>query len=201
MNYLAHLLLAGEDPQAQLGSLLGDFTRGRIETLARRYPASVIHGISVHRKIDRYTDDHESVVRSKRRFSPQRARYSGIIVDVLHDHLLSRHWDCFADIGRQAFIARSYSLLSENEPLLPERLQRVAPTMIAQDWLGSYLELDAVDRVYQRLSTRISRENPLAGAIEEVFAHYDELEKDFLSFFPDVQSHAARLNDHKVQEL
>ncbi|MCB1758713.1 MAG: DUF479 domain-containing protein [Gammaproteobacteria bacterium] len=194
MNYLAHLLLAGEDPQAQLGSLLGDFTRGRIEILANSYPAPVIHGISVHRKIDRFTDDHADVIRSRRRFSPVRYRFSGIIVDVLHDHLLSVHWDRFANIDRQRFISRCYSLLNDHRPLLPQRLQRVAPIMITQDWLGSYLKLEAVDRVYQRLSKRIARNNPLAGAMEEVVAHYDELENDFLNFFPDVQSHAAQLN-------
>jgi len=55
MNYLAHLLLAGENPEHRLGGLMADFVRGRIETLSQHYPEGVVQGIIDHRGIDSFT--------------------------------------------------------------------------------------------------------------------------------------------------
>jgi len=178
----------------RLGGLMADFTRGRLEILAKQYPATVMHGIAVHRQVDRFTDLHDYVARSKGRFSPLRRRYAGIIVDVLHDHFLSRHWERYSDISRETFIAEAYQLLHDNRRYLPERMHRVAPVMIEQDWLGSYQHIEEIGIVYERMSRRFSRTNPLAGAIEEVQIHYAELESDFKNFFPDVLAHANRIN-------
>ena len=81
MNFLAHLLLAGEDPEQRLGSLIADFSRGRLETLAKRYPPGIIRGIAQHRKIDRFTDRHPLLLDSRRRFSLRRRRFAGIITE------------------------------------------------------------------------------------------------------------------------
>lgn len=194
MNYLAHLFLGGDEPLQRLGGLMADFTRGRLETLAKQYPAKVMHGIAVHRQVDCFTDMHNHVARSKRRFSPPRRRYAGIIVDVLHDHYLSRHWRRYTDVSREAFIEDAYQLLRDNQHYLPERMQRVAPMMIEQDWLGGYQHIEALGMVYERMSRRLRHPNTLGNAIEEVQAHYSELEQDFENFFPDVLAHANRIN-------
>ena len=194
MNYLAHLFLGGEEPLEKLGGLIADFTRGRLETLAKRYPEKVIRGIAVHRRLDHFTDLHDHVMQSKARFSPLRRRYSGIIVDVLHDHYLSRHWERYSDGSRDAFIEDAYRLLRDYRRYLPERMRRVAPVMIEQDWLGSYQHIEEIGRVYERMSRRLRRPNTLAGAIEEVQTHYSELESDFKNFFPDMLTHANHVN-------
>ncbi|MCP4285542.1 MAG: DUF479 domain-containing protein [Gammaproteobacteria bacterium] len=194
LNYLAHLLLGGDEPLERLGGLIADFTRGRLGTLAKQYPAQVLHGISVHRQIDRFTDLHTIVGQSKRRFSPLRRRYAGIIVDVLHDHYLSRHWSRYTDLSRDKFIENAYQLLRDNAGHLPKRMRRVAPIMIEQDWLGSYQHIEEIGIVYQRMSRRLRHPNTLASAIEEVEAHYHDLEQDFEKFFPDVLAHANHVN-------
>ncbi|MCB1871907.1 MAG: DUF479 domain-containing protein [Gammaproteobacteria bacterium] len=194
MNYLAHLFLGGDEPQRRLGSLIADFTRGRMETLAKHYPEKVLQGISVHRQVDLFTDRHEGVSCSKRRFSPLRRRYAGIIIDVLHDHYLSRHWEKYSDKSRELFIADAYQLLLDYWQYLPERMRKVAPLMIEQDWLGSYHHIDAIGAVYERMSRRLRRPNTLAGTLKEVQMHYTELERDFETFFPDILAHADRIN-------
>jgi acyl carrier protein phosphodiesterase len=200
VNYLAHLFLGGDEPLERLGGLIADFTRGRLETLAKQYPAKVLHGISVHRQVDRFTDINMTVARSRARFSPLRRRYAGIIVDILHDHYLSRHWKRYTDVSREVFIADAYQLLRDNRRHLPERMQRVAPMMIEQDWLGSYRRIAEIGLVYDRMSHRLRRPNTLTGAIEEVHANYQELEQDFNVFFPDVLAHANRINSHTKRE-
>lgn len=178
----------------RLGAIIADFTRGRLETLAQHYPEQIVKGIALHRQIDRYTDQHSEVIRSKRRFSPLRRRYAGIIVDILHDHYLSRHWQRYSDLSRESFIKDAYRLLNDNHHYLPERMQRVVTIMIEQDWLGSYQHIDEIALVYNRLSRRLRHGNGLAGAIEEVQTHYTELEQDFKNFFPDLLAHANHIN-------
>jgi len=189
MNYLAHLLLAGEDPDKKLGALMGDFTRGRLENLARQYPPGIMQGIAVHRRIDLFTDRHSRFMQSKARFSETRRRYAGIIVDIVYDHFLSRHWDRFSVIDRREFISDVYDLLERNHHRLPERLQRASTLMITQDWLGSYHHIDQIGGVYDRMSRRLRHPNTLTGSLEEVREHYPDLERDFADFFPALVDH------------
>ncbi|MCP3867531.1 MAG: DUF479 domain-containing protein [Gammaproteobacteria bacterium] len=194
MNYLAHLLLAGKNDEEKLGGLLGDFTWGRLETLAADYSPRVIRGISIHRKIDHYTDNHSRVRESKARFSNTRRRFAGIIVDILYDHFLSRHWNRYSTIERSEFIADTYRLLEQNHHWLPEKLKQVSSVMIRWDWLGSYYQIEQIGIAYDRMSLRLKKPNSLAGSIDEVSNHYQALESDFLDFFPQLIAHTRGLN-------
>ena len=186
MNYLAHALLAGDDPQKRLGALIADFVRGRLQTLSSRYPQGVLEGIAQHRMIDSYSDSHAAFTASRERISPERRRYAGVIVDIAYDHFLSRYWSHYSDQDRTAFIAETYRLLRQNEMILPERLRHLLPRMIADDWLGSYAEVQAIGRVFDRLSQRLKRNNNLAGSLEELERDYPGFEIDFQQFFPQV---------------
>ena len=190
VNYLAHLLLAGDDPQHRLGGLIADFVRGRIETLAADYPAPVLRGIEDHRRLDSFSERHPAFLASRSRVSAERRRVAGIIVDVAYDHFLAIHWDRFSPQPRDDFIDAAYALLERHHRMLPERLQRIAPRMIADDWLGSYEELAVLGIVFDRMSNRLRRSNALAGALEEVERAYPRLEADFLAFFPEAMAYA-----------
>lgn len=186
MNYLAHLFLSPPTPQMLLGSLAADFTRGRLETLARVYPAQMLRGIALHRRIDRFTDDHYQVAQSKQRFSPAYRRYAGILVDILHDHFLSRYWSEYTDRDRRQFIQDVYRLLIQHQAQLPPRLRRLAPRIRSEDWLGSYHDLEVIGWVYERMAQRLGRPGCLSGAIDEVKVNYLLLAGDFNRFFPDL---------------
>lgn len=187
MNYLAHIVLAGDNLQHQIGSLMGDFTKGRIDTLSQKYPADVMTGIVGHRAVDQYTDQHPDFHASRLRISPERRRVSGIIIDVAYDHFLSLHWDRFCTVEKSVYIENFYQALTEAPYELPARLQRIMPSMIEDDWLGSYERLEIIGYAYDRISTRFRRENNLAGSLTEVEREFEGLESDFLRFFPDIQ--------------
>jgi acyl carrier protein phosphodiesterase len=87
MNYLAHLYLAGDSPESILGNLIGDFLKG---TTVDSYSESIRKGIQLHKQVDRYTDLHDIVRKSKQLISPVNKRYAGIIVDVFYDHFLAK---------------------------------------------------------------------------------------------------------------
>ena len=184
MNYLAHLYLAEGSSELRVGSILGDFVKG---TIGVKYPQEVKIGIELHRRIDSYTDSHDTTLASRNLFSPTRRRYAGIIVDLCYDHFLCRHWQKFADVELSDFISRVYDILRDHQALFPARLQAIVPVMIREDWLGSYRDLRGVEQALSRLSKRITRGDRLLGAIEEIKHHYLKLEANFLLFFPDLK--------------
>ena len=52
MNYLAHLHLGGQRPEELLGSLYGDFVKGRLQG---EYSPVIESAIQLHRSIDVFT--------------------------------------------------------------------------------------------------------------------------------------------------
>ena len=183
MNFLAHLFLAGAQPLEQLGNLAGDFVKGRSLDL---YHPDIQKGIQRHRAIDSHTDKHPRVLAAKQRFSVRRRRVAGILLDLSFDHFLSRHWERFHALPLRRFVQDVHVALETHETLLPPRLRGLAPKIVAQQWLLSYGDIDALGRTIDRVATRLSRPQLLAGGIDEVKQHYDDLERDFLGFFPEL---------------
>lgn len=191
MNYLAHLYLADSTPDSLLGNLMADFLRG--DTPDRFSPA-VRAGIRLHRLVDAYTDTHPVVLECKRGVAPPFRRFAGIITDVAWDHFLARDWPQHADEELDAFTRRVYALLEERHESLPERLQHLAPRMIAGDWLRSYASLDGACAVFPRAARLLKRENCLAEAGPILRQHCDEWEDAFRRFFPDLVAYTLTVS-------
>lgn len=191
MNYLAHLYLARPDPEAMLGALLGDFVFGR--TALVDYSALERREILVHRKVDRYTDDHPQVVQARALFGDGRRRYAGIALDVYYDHLLARDWHRYSDIALDAFTAPFYAHLLGQLPRLPGRLRAIAPSIAAHDWLGSYRQRDSVDRAVSRIALRLSRNGErLVQCLDDLRRHETQIADGFERFFPQLQAYVPQ---------
>ena len=181
MNYLAHLYLAEDSEESLIGNFLGDFVKGK---LTNQYSSEILKGIKTHRKIDAYTDSHERVKSCKKLISPERKRYAGIIVDILFDHFLSKNWNSYSDIEFDQFITNVYKVFEKNQDVVPENVQKIIPRLISNDWLSRYQYIDGLATVFEGMSKRVKRENPLLGAEEELEHNYEELEENFKLFFP-----------------
>ena len=119
MNYLAHLLLAGDEEADQVGGLLGDFVRG---PLPCGLPPDLAAGVALHRQVDSFTDAHPLFLRSRERVSAGRRRVSGIMVDLFYDHFLACHWARYCSLPLTRFTRLMYDRVAAREPHLPERL-------------------------------------------------------------------------------
>src|SRR5262249_22410197 len=175
--------LARGSAQAILGALMGDFVKGPLEG---RYDSELTRALTLHRRIDSYTDAHDVVRCSRHRVSPGRRRFAGILVDMFYDHFLARLWEEYCDVPLEQFTAHVYVVLREHRALLPERLQQVAARMSDGDWLASYQRVEAVAAALDRMGGRLTRGNAMLRSGEELLAQYQAFEADFRLFFPDV---------------
>jgi acyl carrier protein phosphodiesterase len=191
VNFLAHLYLAEPTAPGLLGALMGDFVKGPLDA---RQPHELRRALILHRRIDAYTDAHPVVRGSRARVSPAYRRFAGILTDMFFDHFLARHWADYSAQPIAEFTARVYAVLGAHRAALPERLQRIAPHMAREDWLGSYAEVEAVEFALDRMGTRLRRGNRLLGAGGELRAQYAGFEQDFRGFFPQLTAYARGLH-------
>lgn len=190
MNFLAHLYLARHSDDAMLGALLGDFV-GTAEL--DRYNAEVQREILLHRRIDSFTDRHPAILAAKNHFPEGRRRYAGILLDVYFDHLIARDWPRYHAVDLDRFTRRFYGVLLA-QPELPERLRRILPSFVQNDWLGSYRDRDNIDHAVRRIATRLSRNgDKLVQCIPLLREHEGEVEERFEAFFPELVDYVSGL--------
>ncbi len=174
MNYLGHLLVLPNAGLTTLGNLLGDFFKGRVESIE---PEELRVGVALHREIDRFTDSHPVVLRSVARLGPSRRRLGGVLVDVFYDHFLAQGLD--VEVLREGLV--------EHVGGLPEELRHLPERMITGQWLGSYASVEGIGMVLARMEHRRKRIVGLAGAEIELRQHYEGLAEDVAEFYPEVE--------------
>lgn len=187
MNHLAHLALADGSPESILGNFLGDFAKGRPEG---RFAPAVARGIRLHRSVDGFTDAHPVVRRAIGRLPAAHRRFAGIAIDMAFDHFLAARWERDAPGEFRRHRMHAYAVLTARYDILPPRLQRILPSLRDDDWLGSYARFEGMAFALDRMSRRLSRENPLAALADDIRANYDALHRDFDAFWPDVTAFA-----------
>jgi acyl carrier protein phosphodiesterase len=195
MNFLAHLYLSADDPEAMIGNLVADFIKGpAIDSL----PPGVRAGVRQHRAVDAFTDRHPVVMRSVARIGKTWGWFSGIIIDVYYDHILARDWGRYAEVPLRAFVDRAHGVIREHAEYMPEEARGYALRFVEADRMMSYAEVDGsgVEEALRRLSDRIAarmprRAAPLHLAMPDLRAAHPELAADFQDFFPDAIRLAA----------
>ena len=194
MNWLAHLYLSPNDIHFQLGNILADPLKGKVWEGA---PLGLKLGMETHGKIDAFTDNHEVVKRSKARFEGK-LYLKGVIVDLIYDHYLTKHWSKFSDIDRKTFVDQFYQNTAEVIHDYPEEVRAFSQTLITYDRLNRYETLEQVKEALTRIDKRLSPELLKRESCESYFPlieeHYAELEKDFLEFFPELKNYVSSLN-------
>ena len=181
MNYLAHLYLAGSEPEAVIGSLMGDFVKGRVDpTLS----PGLRHAILQHRRIDSFTDANPLVKQSKQRIRSDFRRYAGILVDVFYDHFLATEWRSYAEVPLDEFVEMVYEQVSQHLDTLPPRMQHSMRYMVNNDLLRTYRTVDGIGWALRGIETRLKRPSRLGEAVIELENAYEALCGDFTEFFP-----------------
>jgi acyl carrier protein phosphodiesterase len=183
MNFLAHLYLSGSDKDVMLGNLIADSVNG---SEFNHYRPGVIEGIRLHRAIDHYTDAHPVVERSKERLRAKYHKFAGVVTDMFYDHYLARDWNQYSDKDLYETTVMAYEILLGNFMILPPRIKKILPFMLASNWLYSYKELPMMERFFAGMSRRTTFYSGMEHAVDDLRAHYDAFGEDFKEFFPDI---------------
>ncbi len=176
MNYLAHLLLSGPNPDTQVGGLLGDFVKG---PLKGDYPPQIELGIRLHRQIDTLTARLPAMTQLNKLFEKPWRRYAGIVVDITFDHLLAQRWHEFHRQALPEYCADFYQHLSSHRHRLPEQAQQFCDRAPKLGWLESYADPDIMATILNRVGTRFREPVALGDCWPIVQTHHDHFDRAF----------------------
>lgn len=183
MNYLAHLFLAGENPEWIVGGFIADAVKGR---QIEQYSPGVVEGIKLHRKIDAFTDSHPIMERGKEALRPKFRKFAGIVMDVFGDHFLAREWAQYHPQNLRDYCDTMYALLHEHRDVLPERCRYTLHYMSMQDWLYHYQHIEGIRRALSGLARRATFPSGMETAHWELERHYEFYHQLFRAYLPEL---------------
>ena len=179
-----------DDEEILVGNLISDFVKGKKKF---SYPAGIQKGITLHRSIDTFTDDHQATKLAKDVFRPAYRLYSGAFVDVVYDHFLATDTNEFTGESLRNFSERVYQVLDRHFEYLPERFARMFPYMKQQNWLYHYSTMRGTELSFGGLVRRARYIVESETAVSLFEEHYKSLHECYKVFFPDLKSFAQRM--------
>jgi acyl carrier protein phosphodiesterase len=194
MNYLAHAYLSFNQPAIVAGNMISDFIKGKKQL---DYPDDIRKGITLHRAIDAFTDDHAVTKEAKEIFRPHYRLYSYAFMDVVYDHFLANDKLHFSEDALFRFSQEVYAILENYQPQLPESFRLMFPYMKQHNWLYNYRNRTGIERSFEGLARRAMyiKESKTAFTLFE--SNYAQLQQYYARFFPALHEFAF----NKLQEL
>lgn len=189
MNYLAHAYLSFNHPEILIGNLISDFVKGKKKF---DYPPGIQKGISLHRAIDTFTDEHPATKEAKNIFRPVYRLYSGAFVDVIYDHFLAGDEKEFTEDSLFSFSQRVYSIIERNSQWLPEKFAGMFPYMESQNWLFNYRTKWGTEKSLQGVVRRSAYLTESKIAYQLFEQHYQLFEQYYRQFWIDLKPFAKR---------
>ena len=142
----------------------------------------------MHRFIDNFTDSHPLVLELKKQMHPFLGKFSGVVLDVLFDHVLSQKWQLYSEQTRESWINTTYFQLGQRRLEMSEKRQFIIDKMIEHDWMNMYMTQEGTAEILNQMGRRIAFSNTL----KDSFNVYIRNEKDIIStfdvFFPQIVS-------------
>ena len=183
MNYLAHLYLSGNNKKVITGNFIGDYVKGKNYL---NYPGKIREGILLHRQIDTFTDAHPCFREVKILLRSDFGLFSGIITDLLYDHLLAANWQKYADDTLREFTNKMHKVLQSHYAYLPERVQGFLPALIRNRRLESYASREGMRHTLEIMSRYTSLPSHAPDAMDILEENLDFLLKNFDTFMSEI---------------
>jgi acyl carrier protein phosphodiesterase len=194
MNYLAHIYLSGTNEKLLIGNFIADSLKGADW---KNYDDEVQKGIKLHHAIDKFTDTHHVVKKSKKRLWERYRHYNAVIVDIFYDHFLAANWKVHHNQDLGDFVDNTYNLLKKNHSMLPTNIQFLLKHMIKNNWLYNYQFVQGIENVMYGMSQRTSFNSGMENSTEDLIKYYEEFSVEFDSFFPLLKE----FSELKISEL
>lgn len=189
MNFLAHLYLSGKNKEILIGNFIGDYVKGK-EYLY--YPEDIKKGILLHRYIDSFTDKHPITKNSRKRIASNYNKYSGIIIDIFYDYFLAKEWNIYYPEPLDKFVSDVFSILKGYYFTLPQGIKNWFPNFLRNNWLSTYSNIEGIEIVLHRMSSRTSLPNHTDFAIKILKEQEYELRNEFHEFFSIIRDYVSK---------
>jgi acyl carrier protein phosphodiesterase len=190
MNYLAHAYLSFGHPEILTGNMISDYVKGKKKF---DFSPAIQSGISLHRAIDQFTDEHPVTREAKTLFSRDYRLYSGAFIDVVFDHFLATDENEFNEEKiLHDFTQVTYEKLELYHPVFPERFSKMFPYMKQQNWLLNYRNNWGLKKSFEGLVHRAAYLDESQTAYDLFEKHYDVLKKHYQDFFPELKSFSTQ---------
>jgi acyl carrier protein phosphodiesterase len=191
MNFLAHLWLSEQAGLPLAGAILGDTLRG---ALPADMPAPLLQSVQLHRRVDAATDRHPRVRAARASFADGQRRYAGILLDVLYDHELARHWRDYSPEPLGDFTLRAAHAVAAEARWFEHAgvpVPRAAPFAAL---LASYREEAGIELALQRTAGRLRRPQGLLAAMAGWRARLPRLQGDLPVLLADLRQLAPTVS-------
>jgi acyl carrier protein phosphodiesterase len=190
MNFLAHLFLSGEPSELMVGNFIADSVKGNA---MHDFSEGIQKGITLHRAIDTFTDNHLEMLKSKERLRPRYKKYAPVITNIFYDHFLAVNWHNYSTVSLRDYTNQVYTYLNEYYNIFPERSKQFYNYMIKYDILFAYTKIEGIEKVMQGMARRAHFISGMETTAEELQKDYEAYKKEFQSFFPDLQTHINQI--------
>lgn len=170
-----------------MGNFITDSLRG---AQVAQYSDGIQKGITLHRRIDVFTDTHPVFLKSKHYFSLQFDKFSGILTDIYYDHFLAKHFRRYSDLSLKDYSRQQYAILQRYYDIFPADAQRFFNYMVSRDILFEYSRLSGIELVLRQLSSRLKHPCNLHDSVPVMLLHELDMEQEFFLFFDDLVAYS-----------
>ena len=159
MNFLGHCLFSSPTPEALAGSLWPDFAK---RPNSDQLSPDFYRHFDQHQLIDKITDTHSLLEPVRVGLRPTFRKTTPIILDMMLDHHLAKHWLNYHVDALDDFAEHSYQALHRFEfEGMPERFERTRYWMSEHNWFVSYRTQRGMFQALEGMARRIRFNNPI----------------------------------------
>lgn len=167
--------------------MISDYVKGKKQF---DYPADVQTGITLHRYIDTFTDEHPATKAARQFFQSAYRLYSGAFIDVVYDHFLANDPAAFTDASLAQFAEQTYASLDNFVTVFPDKFKALFPYMKQYNWLYHYREHSGIERSFEGVMRRSAYITESDTAYKLFEQHYFTLQQHYNDFFPAMREFA-----------
>ena len=188
MNYLAHLVLSGENEEVLFGNFIADAVKGKSYLT---WSKNIQKGVLLHRFIDHFTDTNSHYLAGKRRFYQKFPKMGGVINDILYDYLLWQYELRHKNLKLDEEIKRFYRILDGFENKMPESIYYMYQYMKKDDWLTNYQYKYGIKKALNGIGKRINYSDNLESSFDILEALIFDFEKEFEMFYNEIKEQTS----------
>lgn len=189
MNFLAHFHLSGSHEKLSIGNFLGDFIKG---VNVNEMDIALQQGITLHRFIDSYTDNHPVVKEVNVMLQPEFNKFAPVVSDVFFDYFLASNFDAYSDTDLKSYTQEIYGRIAKYADFLTPRAAGFYAYVLQKDIFYNYGNKWGMQHVFNGLARRTRFKSNLSNAVATLSERETELRMLFEEFYPDLELASAQ---------